>query len=122
MPTYEYQCTKCERVFEIFHSITAKPLRIVETDCERCANRAPVRRLIGTGAGVIFKGSGFYETDYRSESYKAASKAETESTSGKEADKKKKDADKGKAAKSSAKPKDVSTPARAKKGGAAESD
>jgi len=121
MPTYEYQCTKCERIFEVFHSITAKPLRIVETDCERCTNRAPVRRLIGMGAGVIFKGSGFYETDYRSESYKAASKAEAESSSGKEGDKKKKDTDQGKAAKSSSKPKDASTPSHTKKSGAAES-
>ncbi len=81
MPTYEYQCTKCERVFEVFHSIKAKPLRTVETDCCKCQNKAPVRRLIGTGGGVIFKGSGFYETDYRSESYKAGQKAEKDAAS-----------------------------------------
>ena len=79
MPTYEYQCTKCERVFEIFHGISIKAKRSIATDCERCDNKAPVQRLIGRGAGVIFKGSGFYETDYRSESYKKAAKAEKES-------------------------------------------
>ena len=76
MPTYEYECTKCGRVFEEFQSITAKPLRKIDTDCAKCNNKAPVRRLIGTGSGVLFKGPGFYETDYRSESYKAAAKAE----------------------------------------------
>lgn len=78
MPTYEYQCTKCGRVFEVFQSITAKPKRRIPTDCKRCNNMAPVQRLIGCGAGVLFKGSGFYETDYRSESYKKAAKAEKE--------------------------------------------
>ena len=80
MPTYEYQCTKCERVFELFHSITAKPKRRISTDCEQCNNSAPVRRLIGSGSGVIFKGSGFYQTDYRSEGYKKAEKAEKEAS------------------------------------------
>ncbi|HUU85311.1 MAG TPA: FmdB family zinc ribbon protein [Phycisphaerae bacterium] len=78
MPTYEYQCTKCDRVFEVFHSIMAKPKRRIPTDCRRCDNMATVRRLIGSGAGVLFKGSGFYETDYRSESYKKGAKAEKE--------------------------------------------
>jgi putative FmdB family regulatory protein len=81
MPTYEYECTKCGRIFEVFHSMTAKPRKWIETDCAKCDHRAPVRRLIGTGAGVIFKGSGFYETDYRSESYKKAEKAEKEAGS-----------------------------------------
>ena len=81
MPTYEYQCTKCGKVFEVFHSITAKPKRWIDTDCEKCSNRAPVRRLIGTGAGIIFKGSGFYETDYRSDGYKSAAKAEKDARS-----------------------------------------
>ncbi len=76
MPTYEYECTKCGRVFEEFHSITAKRLRTINTDCAKCNNKAPVRRLIGTGAGLLFKGSGFYQTDYRSESYKTAAQAE----------------------------------------------
>ena len=82
MPTYEYQCTKCERIFEEFESITAKPRRTMATDCSRCNNKAPVQRLIGAGAGIIFKGSGFYETDYRSESYKAAQKAEKDGGKG----------------------------------------
>ncbi len=59
MPTYEYECKSCGHKFEKLQSITARPLR----KCPRCGAR--VRRLIGAGAGVIFKGSGFYETDYR---------------------------------------------------------
>lgn len=77
MPTYEYQCTKCDRKFEVFQSITAKALKIIKTDCEMCKGKAPVIRCIGTGGGLIFKGSGFYVTDYRSDSYKAAAKAES---------------------------------------------
>jgi len=71
MPTYEYKCDKCEHQFEQMQSITAKPLR----KCPRCG-KSSLRRLIGTGAGLIFKGSGFYATDYRSESYKASAKSE----------------------------------------------
>jgi putative FmdB family regulatory protein len=75
MPTYEYMCENCEHKFEQFQSITAKPLRT----CPKCKKRK-LKRLIGTGAGVIFKGSGFYETDYRSESYKKAKESEKKST------------------------------------------
>ena len=78
MPTYEYECTKCGRVFEEFQSITAKALKVIPCRCETCGNRAPVVRRIGTGSGIIFKGSGFYLTDYRSESYKKDAKAEKE--------------------------------------------
>jgi len=67
MPTYDYKCDACDHRFEKFQSITAKPLRV----CPECGKRK-VKRLIGTGAGVIFKGSGFYQTDYRSESYQKA--------------------------------------------------
>lgn len=74
MPTYEYICEKCGYEFEQFQSITARPLRI----CPKCGKRQ-LKRLIGAGAGVIFKGSGFYETDYRSESYKKAEKKEKDS-------------------------------------------
>ena len=78
MPTYEYECTKCGRVFEKFQSITAKPLKVISCRCETCRNRAPVVRRIGTGSGIIFKGSGFYLTDYRSDRYKKDAKAERE--------------------------------------------
>ncbi len=74
MPTYEYICEKCGYEFEQFQSITARTLRI----CPKCSKRQ-LKRLIGAGAGVIFKGSGFYETDYRSESYKKAEKKEKDS-------------------------------------------
>ena len=74
MPTYDYKCQACDHTFEEFQSITAKPIR----KCPECG-KLKVKRLIGTGAGVIFKGSGFYETDYRSDGYKKAAKAESES-------------------------------------------
>jgi putative FmdB family regulatory protein len=77
MPTYDYECTKCGKLFERFQSITAKELQTIETDCRECSNNAPVVRRIGGGAGIIFKGSGFYQTDYRSESYKKAAKSES---------------------------------------------
>jgi len=73
MPTYQYLCEDCRYEFEKFQNITARPLR----KCPKCG-KTRVKRLIGTGAGVIFKGSGFYQTDYRSESYKKAEKKEKE--------------------------------------------
>jgi putative FmdB family regulatory protein len=73
MPTYEYQCDACEHGFEEFQSMSEPPL----TKCPKCGKKK-LRRLFGTGAAVLFKGSGFYETDYRSESYKKAAKAEQE--------------------------------------------
>jgi putative FmdB family regulatory protein len=72
MPTYDYQCSNCGAAFEKFQSIKAGPIR----KCPKCGKNA-LKRLIGTGAGLIFKGSGFYITDYRSESYKDAAKADT---------------------------------------------
>jgi putative FmdB family regulatory protein len=75
MPTYEYQCSGCGHRFEQFQSITAKPIK----KCPVCG-KAKAKRLIGTGAGLIFKGSGFYITDYRSESYKSAAKADSSTT------------------------------------------
>ena len=72
MPTYDYECTACQHKFEKFQSITASPVRT----CPACGKRK-VRRLIGTGAGIIFKGSGFYTTDYRSDSYKKAAEKDT---------------------------------------------
>ncbi|MEC7582843.1 MAG: zinc ribbon domain-containing protein [Planctomycetota bacterium] len=60
MPTYDYACSDCGHRFEKFHSMTAEPLR----QCPECKNDS-LERLIGPGAGIIFKGSGFYETDYK---------------------------------------------------------
>ena len=71
MPTYDYKCTACEHRFEQFQSMKDKPLR----KCPSCGKSA-LERLIGTGAAVIFKGSGFYQTDYRSEGYKKAAAAD----------------------------------------------
>ncbi len=85
MPTYEYACDACGHTFELFQSITARPIR----RCPECG-RLKAQRLIGVGAGVIFKGSGFYQTDYRSEAYRKAAKADSETGSEtKKADKKK---------------------------------
>jgi putative FmdB family regulatory protein len=75
MPTYEYQCDACGHNFDEFQGINDKPLR----KCPKC-RKSKLRRVFGIGAAVIFKGSGFYQTDYRSESYKAAEKAEQESS------------------------------------------
>ena len=83
MPTYAYVCNNCHHQFDAFQSITAKPLR----ECPACGKNA-LRRLIGTGAGITFKGSGFYCTDYRSEGYKNAAKSETGSSTSKTTDKK----------------------------------
>ena len=86
MPTYEYRCSSCGSEFEQFQSITAKPLKT----CPNCKQRA-LQRLIGSGGGIIFKGSGFYQTDYRSESYKKAAEAEKKSASTDSGDKAGKD-------------------------------
>lgn len=71
MPTYEYECNRCGHRFEVFQSMSDPPRK----RCPRC--RGAVRRLLGTGAGIVFKGSGFYATDYRSESYKHHKKKES---------------------------------------------
>jgi putative FmdB family regulatory protein len=84
MPTYDYHCDACSHDFEEFQNFSEKPL----TKCPKCGKKK-LRRLFGTGAGVIFKGSGFYETDYRSESYKQAAKAEQEKSTGSNGDAKK---------------------------------
>lgn len=75
MPTYDYQCAACGHAFEKFQSMTARVLR----KCPSCG-KPKLERLIGTGAGFIFKGDGFYITDYRSDSYKAGEKAAGEQT------------------------------------------
>ena len=71
MPTYEYLCEGCGHEFEELQSFKDEPLKV----CPKC-HEERLRRLFGTGAAILFKGSGFYETDYRSESYKKAAKAE----------------------------------------------
>lgn len=78
MPTYEYQCKKCGATFDVFQSIKDRPL--TRTACEACGKTQPVRRLVSAGGGILFKGSGFYETDYRSEGYKKSAQAETSSS------------------------------------------
>ena len=77
MPTYQYRCNECSHEFSEFQSITADPL----STCPECGGA--VRRLISGGAGFLFKGDGFYTTDYRSENYKQAEKADRESSSSK---------------------------------------
>lgn len=72
MPTYEYACKSCKHAFEEFQSIKAAPLK----KCPECG-KAALERLIGTGAALIFKGSGFYQTDYRSEAYKKSAEADS---------------------------------------------
>jgi putative FmdB family regulatory protein len=79
MPTYEYHCTKCDHEFEFFQSIADKPLKTCPKEkCKRKTwGKGKVKKMIGAGAGLLFKGSGFYITDYRSEGYKQAAKKES---------------------------------------------
>jgi len=89
MPTYEYSCQKCGQNFEAFQSMRDEPYR----ECPKELCRLPkwghgkVKRLLGTGAGLIFKGSGFYTTDYRSDSYREAAKKESPSKTSEPAEK-----------------------------------
>jgi putative FmdB family regulatory protein len=84
MPTYEYHCRKCDKNFEMFQSMRDEPVR----ECPKDLCRLPkwghgkVKRLLGTGAGIIFKGSGFYSTDYRSKAYQDAAKKEAPPAAG----------------------------------------
>ena len=92
MPTYDYECDACDHKFELFQSISDP----VKRKCPEC-NKLKLRRLFGTGAAVVFKGSGFYETDYRSESYKKGAE------NAKKAQEKKKDKSSGKSEKKASK-------------------
>jgi putative FmdB family regulatory protein len=83
MPTYDYRCKACNHEFEEFQSMTAPVLK----KCPKCG-KATLERLIGIGAAVVFKGSGFYQTDYRSESYRKAADADKPATDAKAADSK----------------------------------
>ena len=76
MPTYEYQCDACDHNFDEFQSMSEPALK----KCPKCGKQK-LRRVFGTGAAILFKGSGFYETDYRSESYKSAAKADKDAAS-----------------------------------------
>ena len=82
MPTYDYECNGCGHAFEIFQSMSEETLR----KCPECGKRQ-LRRLFGTGAALVFRGSGFYQTDYRSDSYKKAAEADKKSTSDSPSDK-----------------------------------
>ena len=75
MPTYEYECKACGHRFEEYQPITAEPLK----SCPVCSGE--VKRLFGNGGGIIFKGSGFYQTDYRSKEYAERAKSETAESS-----------------------------------------
>lgn len=86
MPTYDYVCDACGHEFEEFQSITAK----VHRKCPKC-KKQKLRRLFGTGAAIVFKGSGFYQTDYRSDSYRKAAEADKKKSSPESSDKKKSD-------------------------------
>jgi putative FmdB family regulatory protein len=76
MPTYDYKCDDCGYAFELFQGMMEKKL----TTCPKC--RGSVRRLIGAGAGVVFRGAGFYETDYRSAEYRQKKKEESKRSEG----------------------------------------
>lgn len=77
MPTYDYECKSCRHTWEAFQSIKADPIK----KCPECGKNQ-ARRVIGPGAGIIFKGSGFYITDYRSDSYKKAASADKAASDG----------------------------------------
>jgi putative FmdB family regulatory protein len=77
MPTYEYKCKSCGNKWDLFQSMTAKHIR----KCPACGKNTAERQF-GTGAAIIFKGSGFYETDYRSEDYKKAAEADSKAAKG----------------------------------------
>lgn len=109
MPTYEYECETCGHRFDLFQSMNDRRLTRCRADlCPSAENKGKgkVKRLLGTGAGVIFKGSGFYETDYRSDSYKkgaekaaTAEKSSSSSSGDSESKKKSDDGSKSKTAK-----------------------
>jgi len=81
MPTYDYVCDSCDHSFELFQSMSDS----VKRKCPECG-RSKLRRLFGTGAAIVFKGSGFYQTDYRSDSYKKRAEADKKATQEKSSD------------------------------------
>lgn len=99
MPTYDYRCNACEHEFEEFQSMTAPVLK----KCPKCGKNK-LERLIGTGAALMFKGSGFYITDYRSDSYKKSAEADKPSSESKSESKPESKAESKSETKSEAKP------------------
>jgi putative FmdB family regulatory protein len=108
MPTYDYVCDACDHSFEHFQSITEPVLR----KCPKC-KKTKLRRLLGTGAAVMFKGSGFYQTDYRSESYRKAASADKPSDGASEGGKTE---SKSSDAKADSKPAETKAPPKKKDG------
>jgi putative FmdB family regulatory protein len=107
MPTYEYHCEKCKKDFDLFQSMKDNPITVCPKELcrQKTWGKGKVKRQLGTGAGLIFKGSGFYITDYRSEGYKQAAKNDTASAPSKPAE---------------SKPEGASKPAPAKPAGSTE--
>ena len=107
MPTYQYHCTKCDQDFDVFQSMTDNALTTCRKDVCRMNKwgKGKVKKLISAGAGLIFKGSGFYITDYRSESYKEAAKKDSAPAAPAASDSKPSSDSKAAPAKTEAKPK-----------------
>ncbi len=105
MPTYDYECDACGHTFELFQSI----MDSVQKKCPECG-KLKLRRLFGTGAAVVFKGSGFYQTDYRSESYKKGAEKDKPASESKSESKTESKSDSKAESKSEAKPSTESKP------------
>jgi len=116
MPTYEYICNKCGHQFEKYQSMSDKPLPVCPKELcpQKKWGKGKVKRMIGAGAGLIFKGDGFYITDYRSESYKEAAKKESTKPAGEGKAEKGESAKKGEKASTTPKEPKPSKPAKAK--------
>ena len=105
MPTYDYECDACGHTFELFQSI----MEPVQKKCPKCG-KLKLRRLFGTGAAVVFKGSGFYQTDYRSDSYKKAAEKDKPASESKSDSKSESKTDSKSESKSESKPSTESKP------------
>jgi putative FmdB family regulatory protein len=109
MPTYDYECDACGHTFDVFQTISAAKKR----KCPECG-KPKLRRLIGAGAAIVFKGSGFYQTDYRSDSYKQKAQAESKASEGKSSESKSESSTGGDASSPAAAPKESSNPSTSK--------
>jgi putative FmdB family regulatory protein len=110
MPTYDYECDACGHRFELYQSISADPDR----KCPAC-KKLKLRRLIGTGAAVVFKGSGFYQTDYRSDSYKKSAAADSGSSASGSSSTEKPSSEKTPSEKPASKPSEDTAPKKSSK-------